>query len=260
MVGYVQNTGSSAEFPAVRDDPALRIWPLSWKAMRTFVLAYVVLTSIYVAAGFAVVEWFQPSALGEAETGVSEWAEGIRTERLTSLAEIGSGFSNTSTKILLMAALLVAIPVLWRRWHDWVFLTAALLLEVSVFGTTSVIVGRSRPPIEQLDGAPTQSFPSGHVAAAVVFYVGLAMIVHWQTPKRDLRFITAIIAVVVPSLVFASRLYLGMHYVSDMVAGAILGLLALAIARHVLRSEIDSVEEDGPGLSHTQRLAPADLA
>ena len=61
---------------------------------------------------------------------------------------------------------------MYRRWHDWAFLTIALLFEVSVFGISSKIVGRDRPPVEQLDGAPTASWPSGHIAASVVFYVG----------------------------------------------------------------------------------------
>ena len=56
-----------------------------------------------------------------------------------------------------------------RRWR--------LMFEVAVFGTTSKLIARDRPPVEQLDGAPTNSWPSGHIAAAVVFYVGLAIIV-----------------------------------------------------------------------------------
>jgi undecaprenyl-diphosphatase len=123
---------------------------------------------------------------------------------------------------------------MYRRWHDWALITVGLLFEVSVFFTASKLVRRERPDIEQLDTAPTFSWPSGHIAAAVVFYVGLAAVVFWNTSSTLSRSVFATIAVVVPALVVVSRLYLGMHYVTDAVGGVVLGLLTLLIVSRQL--------------------------
>ena len=90
---------------------------------------------------------------------------------------------------------------MYRRWHDWAFIVVALLFEVSVFGTSSKIVVRDRPPVEQLDGAPTNSWPSGHVAAALVFYIGLAMVVYWNTRSKVSRTVFTVLAVAAPIIV-----------------------------------------------------------
>jgi membrane-associated phospholipid phosphatase len=123
---------------------------------------------------------------------------------------------------------------MYRRWHDWTFLAVGLIFETAAFFTTSKIVRRERPQIEQLDTAPTFSWPSGHIAACVVFYVGLATVVFWNTKSKLARAVFASIAVVVPMVVIICRLYLGMHYLSDAIGGVVLGLLTLLIVRHQL--------------------------
>jgi len=59
-------------------------------------------------------------------------------------------------------------------------------------------------------------------------------VVFWNTKSRLARAVFATIAVVVPLVVITSRLYLGMHYVTDAVGGVVLGLVTLLIVRHQL--------------------------
>ena len=52
------------------------------------------------------------------------------------------------------------------------------VVEVSVFLTTAAVIDRQRPSVPRLDEAPpTSSYPSGHTAAAVALYIGLALVV-----------------------------------------------------------------------------------
>ena len=143
--------------------------------------------------------------------------------------------SNTETKIALGLTLLPLMLWMFRRWHEWTFIVGGLILEVAVFGTTAKVIARDRPPVEQLDGAPTNSWPSGHIAAAVVFYGGLAIVI-WCNPRfnRVSRTGAVCIAIVAPAIVIISRLYLGMHYLTDALGGVVLGLTALAIVWHLL--------------------------
>jgi undecaprenyl-diphosphatase len=76
-----------------------------------------------------------------------------------------------------------------------------------------------------------QSYPSGHVAASVVVYVGLALLITSRFRERR-RLVIAVwaLAVALPLVVALSRMYRGMHHPTDAFAGILIGLAALAIA------------------------------
>ncbi len=219
------------------------VWPWTWKGLAGMFGAFVALTAVFTAAGFAVVEWLQPSSLGQAEIDVSKDLEAARTETWNTAADLASIPSDTFVKIGLVVFLAAVLPGLWKRWHDWAFLASALILEVSVYGLSSFLVGRERPPVERLTTAPTESFPSGHVAAALVFYFGLAMIISWHYRNRAIQTIAYTIAALIVIGMFASRLYLGMHFVSDMLASLILGPAVLLTTKYLLDRSL--AEKDG---------------
>jgi undecaprenyl-diphosphatase len=124
----------------------------------------------------------------------------------------------------------------WRRWTDPALLIGALLLEVAVFITSSFVVDRARPPVSHLDPVPpTGSFPSGHAAAAVAFYGAIAIIVFWHTRHRLARVVAVVAAVVVPLVVGASRMYRGMHNLTDVVVGLLIGAISLWLTWLVVR-------------------------
>lgn len=228
--------GVEIDHPANQSDrPFWKVAPLHRRDYGVLAAFYVVLTSMYLAVGWMIVNWWETSPLGEAEADVNRWLEDRRTDNLKHLAELGSALSNTETKIALGLMLLPLMLWMFRRWHEWTFIVGGLVLEVAVFGTTAKIIARDRPPVEQLDGAPTNSWPSGHIGAAVVFYVGLAIVI-WCNPRfnRVSRIGAVVIAIVAPAIVIISRLYLGMHYLSDALGGMVLGLTVLAIMWHLL--------------------------
>lgn len=216
----------------------LKAWPWSWHAIGMMMPAFVALTASFTLAGFVVTSWFEDTDVGAAEVEVSKDLEANRTETWNTVAEWASVPSNTFVKIGVVAVLMVVFPLLWKRWHDWSFLAAALILEVSVYGLSSYLVGRPRPPVERLSSAPTQSFPSGHMAASIVFYFGLALVVGWHTERRGLRDAAFGVAGLITAGMFFSRLYLGMHYVSDLLAGIVLGVATLVITLRILRNSL----------------------
>jgi membrane-associated phospholipid phosphatase len=217
------------------DRPGWRTPPFDLRGLGLIVVAYVVLTGTLTLVGLAIVEWWEPSSAGRSDGDVNRWFERRRTDDWTHLAEIGSAFSDTITMVILAVVTMPVMLALYRRWHDWTVIAFGLILEVSTFATTSLLVGRDRPPVEQLDGAPTASFPSGHIAAAVVFYGGLAMIFWWNSRSPLTRTVGVVVAVVAPTAVVLSRLYLGMHYPTDALGGVALGLACLTVMRYVVQ-------------------------
>lgn len=179
-----------------------------------------------------LVELLEDGAIGDADRAGAEWFEDRRSSTWNSLTNVGSMLADTLVKVVLVAVVGGGMVVVWRRWYDGVFLALVVIMEASVFVIASFIVGRERPPVEQLDAAaPSGSFPSGHAAAAVAFYGSLFVIARWHTHNRAVRGVFAAIAIVVPAIVAVSRVARGMHYPIDVVAGVALGLASILVVR-----------------------------
>src|SRR5262249_27083700 len=153
-----------------------------------------------------------------------------------------------------VTAIVVLILLRWlRRWYEALVVAVSLILEAMVFITTTWIVGRSRPPVPHLDSSPVgSSFPSGHVAAAVC-YAAIAIVVGRNVGRRWIAVALWTLAVMVPIIVAVSRMYRGMHFPSDVVAGALLGAVSVAVTMLILtpaeeeRREAFAAPESRPG-------------
>jgi undecaprenyl-diphosphatase len=238
----VPATGSAA---AVRGDGGLRVWPLRKPAALVLARGGALLLGVWSAAGLLYMWLLDDGPVGDADRELNLWLEEHRTARLNTLSTIGSAFSDTIVKVVLVAVVGGTMVALWKRWHDGVFLATVVIFEASVFVLTSFIVGRERPPVEQLEtAAPSGSFPSGHAAAAVAFYVGLLIVVSWHSRHRAVRAVLIALAVLVPLAVASARLYRGMHHPVDVLAGLALGVASLIVVRRAMCAGVADIRSD----------------
>lgn len=198
-------------------------WPLQWRDVGALVLVWATLCAAWSLLGWALTGPLEDSAIVRADGEVSSWLEARRTETWTTLAEIGSGLAETLVKIVATAVIAGVMLAVWRRWLEPLVIAIALILEAAAFITITWIVARPRPQVSRLQDSPVDSsFPSGHVAAAVA-YAAITVVLLWHVRRHWIRTILVLLTVLVPIAVGASRLYLGMHYLTDVIAGALLG-------------------------------------
>ena len=196
---------------------------LAWSALSaTMILLGAILMGVVLAGGRD--DWDQ---------SVSEWLADHRVPWVDSVTSVATFMANTF-QVVAILAVVCAVLVVLRRWRDAVFLASALLLEVTCFLTANTIISRERPDVLRLDSTPsTGSFPSGHVAATLALWCGIALIVGARTRRPWIAWTAWIVAVAATVTVTVARAYRGMHHVTDVLCGIVLGIGALVAAAFV---------------------------
>lgn len=190
----------------------------------------VLLVLALAAVGWSIVHLATPSALTRWEDDVSRWFVTQRTPTLDTMTHIGSYLAETVTCIALLLVAIVVLRLWLGRWRESWTVFAAIVGELLVFVAVTALVDRPRPDVPHLDAAPpTSSFPSGHVGAAVALYGCIAVIVLRELHRRVVAVAVVTVCCVVPFIVAVSRLYRGMHHVTDVVFGAVGGGVWLLI-------------------------------
>lgn len=218
-------------------------WKTTWTVHRGDWMRFAVALAAVIIGGalvgFVLTDWTAPNGLTRLDTRVAEWFVDLRTPGRDGLATAGSFPADTIVKITVTAVVVGVMLWRWRRWHEVLFVALSLIFEATAFITITAIVRRPRPDVERLLDSPVNSsFPSGHVAAATV-YAAFAIVVFWRTRAIWARAAAVILAVVIPTAVALARMYQGMHYLSDVVAGVVLGLVSVGVSYAILGSPAD---------------------
>lgn len=228
------------ESPTTRPEPATveTAGASGWGRREAALLlgGMVALTLLLLAIGFALTRWSALAGVRRWDDDVAQWWVSIRTQGLDSLTDIGSSLSDTPVAIAVTVVVFVLLRLLTHRWTASLVVLAAIFGELLYFLALTSGVGRERPDVPQLDAAPpTSSYPSGHTGAAVALYVCLAVIA-WRYIENKLLAVPLIVVLcLVPVAVGLSRMYRGMHFATDVMFGALGGLLWLIVVLVVLK-------------------------
>ena len=230
------STIQGAVTPAATSRPSLReTWPLQRSDALLFLLMFAGLTAIWSGVGWLLTGPLEDSALVHADEDVSQWFADGRTPQLDDWATAGAMLADTFVKIIVTALVAGIMLAVWRSWREPLMVAIPLILEASVFITVTWIVGRPRPDVPRLEESPVDSsFPSGHTAAAAA-YSAIAVVVFWRFRNIWARTAVVVLVVAIPVIVGWARVYAGMHYLTDVVAGVLLGLASVFVVWLVLR-------------------------
>ena len=197
--------------------------------------AYLGLTAILAGLGLLVTGPLADSWMGTVDQDVTGWLVAHRTPVLDEWSRIGTMPADTRIKIIATATIAAIMLIAWRSWREPLLVCLALILEAAVFITVTGIVGRPRPDVAQLDQVSVDtSFPSGHAAAAAA-YCAVAIVIFERTRNRWLRTITVLVAVGLPVIVGICRMYRGVHYLTDVIAGIVLGVVCVVAVYAIIR-------------------------
>ena len=212
----------------------------------TFGLEFTSLMAILAVAGFVLISYtvIVSGAPGPTpgDTTAIEIAEKLRTAWLTGFAKVFTHLGSTALTgaLAFVAAVLL---VARRRWAEfWVLVGGVVLIFVGVHAIKDM-VDRPRPG-GGLIGVSGSSFPSAH-AAYSTFYVWLAVtIVMRLRPGMARGALVVVAGIALTALVGLSRVYLNVHYLSDVSAGWALGAASFSLCAAVALT-VTTVRQNG---------------
>jgi membrane-associated phospholipid phosphatase len=167
------------------------------------------------------------------DLALATWLHAHATPGLTQvMLFVTNSHSNLAIDIMSAAIALV----LWRaRERVWaITLLAVVPAGLAVNVLLKHAFGRARPAFEDpLLTLDTYSFPSGHVAGATLFY-GFLVAYFWRRlPNAAMRAAAIAAAAAMVCVVALTRMYLGAHYLTDVLAAAAWSLAWLALCLHL---------------------------
>jgi len=238
-----------------------------WLDERSVPVAVLLVTAtigVLVSAAFVVLsaEIYDHVAEREGVSGVDrpvlDWVAARRTDTLDALVSHYTDLGGTVLMPVIATASAIVLAVWWRRW------TPILLMAVAAGGALTLTIvgkqaiGRARPPHE-LAVPPYEtspSFPSGHTLNSWVIFLLTAYLVCCKVEDRRWRVAAVVVAVALAVAMGLSRVYLGHHWLTDVLVGWTIGSawliivvtahrLALTVTRRKA-SAAEPVEPTGP--------------
>jgi membrane-associated phospholipid phosphatase len=188
--------------------------------MLAVALSIVFSTALAVGVVFDMVD--RNNGLARWDTAVADWGSHNATSWSTNVLDALTNLGGTRYVAVIGAVIAIYDYVRRRNWSVVLFLFVVLVGVVAMNNGLKLIVDRERPPVPHLVGTSGSSFPSGHSAAAAAAWFAFALVIsrHWA---RRGRAAAAAVAAVIAIAVAASRALLGVHWLTDVVAGVMVG-------------------------------------
>ena len=191
------------------------LWAMAVAAALFLLMAFQVITT-----GGSVLDASVYSA-------VSGLISPVMTKIVTVITHMGS-------QPVLISLCLVSCLLIWKAW-GWKLMTvngASLLLASLCNKLIKELVQRPRPELEQLVAQGGYSFPSGHSLSSMAFYGMLAIILLARLRGKKKYGIAALLGLLI-LLIGLSRIYVGVHFASDVLAGLCEGFVWIGLVSRI---------------------------
>lgn len=173
----------------------------------------------------------QQIGLGKLNQPLITWIVNHRSDAVTNMAKIITSIANPYTFAVIVGFIVVAWIILKREIWRPIILACAVAVAAVTSTLLKMVFMDSRPL--QIDMIPTFeydfSFPSGHTIGMAVFLLVLGYLIYSRHYSIQKFWTWIFVAIVGTGLIGFSRLYLGYHWLTDVIASIGLALIILAI-------------------------------
>ena len=193
------------------------------------------------------------------DVAILEWLHGHQSKALTAVM-VEMTYLGTGTVVIVVVG--VAALFLWHTEHKHSarLLLAATIGNILLNGALKLVYHRPRPSVFTWQtSAVSSSFPSGHAMSATVVYGTVAYLLMRLQKHHWAKMLTLAGAILLILLICLTRLYLGVHYPSDVLGGIIVGLAWASFCMATLEASLVLARRRSPREVVEERRAPNEL-
>lgn len=200
-------------------------------------VGYVLLAGLAISMGLLLTRGvLRIEAIADVDERFVSWLVTHRGPSLTQASLVGSIVAGGVVIPTLVGVLMVALACM-RRWRIAAFLLTAIAVEAAAYRAATLAVHRDRPSVQRMESlAVDASFPSGHTAASIAVYGGIALLLISRIRSTRFRIACWSVALLIPTFVAFARMYRGMHHPLDALGGVVIGVAALLVALFAARA------------------------
>jgi membrane-associated phospholipid phosphatase len=188
----------------------------------------IVVTATSLGVGVLLVMIRTRSGVATWDRSAAQWGARHATATSTGVLKVLTQFGGSMVVVVAGVVVAVAETVRTRRRAVLGFLVAVFVGVTVIVNLTKWLVDRTRPDIDRLVGFSGPSFPSGHAATSAAVYAAIALVLGRRRSYRTRRALAAA-AVGLAGAVATTRVLLGVHWVTDVIAGLLVGWAWFAV-------------------------------
>ena len=147
------------------------------------------------------------------------WIQGMESQGMTRWMELFTWIGSGIPVVIITILSMVVLYVFLRHRRELLFLGCVIAGSAILNSLLKLMFQRARPTIHRIIEVSGYSFPSGHSMAAFSLYGGLAFLIWKHIPTAAGRVLMIIVSAMFILMIGMSRIYLGVHYPSDVVGG-----------------------------------------
>lgn len=177
------------------------------------------------------------------DASVSQYIRSFRTPALTKYFTFATNVGDSLGYLCAFIIITIVFYLLFHNWKNVIELALISLLALSSNVILKKIIGRARPLSEHLVTVDTLSYPSGHAMSAMAFYGFLIYLVYTFKINTVIKVAIIFLLAIILLSIGISRIYLGVHFPSDVAGGFIAGFVWVVLCVLIL-NVIEIFKED----------------
>lgn len=182
---------------------------------------------------FGIIGWGVHAESGWVTSFDLSWIERIqgsvsegKTSFIMNITELGN------MKLVIILTIIIAIVLFFKRkYAEGLWFGGTILFCAAIGGKIlKKIFDRDRPAFLQLVEKTNESFPSGHATATTIFYGFIGLVLVLASVQIWKKFVVGFITLAWIGFILVTRIYLGVHFPTDVVGGLLYGLAAILLS------------------------------
>lgn len=180
---------------------------------------------------FLILENVLDKEIEQFDNMIYTWLSNIIKEPITTFAKIittmGAGY-------VIIPICIISVIYFWKK-KESKYIIVNLIIIFFSNQLLKRIVERPRPEGYQIVEELGYSFPSGHSMVSMAFYGLFIYFIYKKVKNKYIKWISIILISILIALIGISRIYLGVHYASDVLAGFLLSISYLGLFTHIIK-------------------------